>query len=434
MEILHMSAKETNQISVFEKLKDREIKQKEAGKMLNLSTRQIRNKLKEFRRLGAAALIHGSRGRPSNNQLDPVTRENAVCLIENKYPDFGPTLAAEKLQENHNLAINRETLRKIMIFAGLWQANKRKPTHRQWRERKECFGELIQLDGSDHDWFEGRAPNCTLLAFIDDATSRIMHLEFADETTLEVMRATKKYVQKHGLPHEFYVDRGKVFKVNLGNEEEDKITQYRRAIEELDSKLAYARSPQAKGRIERLFGTLQDRLVKELRLRGVSTIEKANEFVEKEYLPRHNEKYSIEPKSNTDLHKEAKGYDLDEILCLKETRILTADFTLRHNNRWYQLERKQKTLIFPRNEITVKTRLDGRISLSIRETNLFFHGIDKPIKTEMTQLVKQTVERKPCLAGRQAWKPPVDHPWRTKNRFEKAEVSTLLKAEVSTLV
>lgn len=422
METYQMSRKEINQISVFERLKNREIKHKEAAMILDLSTRQTKRKLKVFRRLGPKGLIHSSRGRPSNNQFDPETSKRALLLVENKYPDFGPTFASEKLEENHQLIVNHETLRLIMIEAGLWQAKRKKQTHRQWRERKECLGELIQLDGSDHDWFESRGgiPRCTLLAFIDDATSQITHLEFAGETTIGVMGATKRYIGKHGIPHELYVDRGKVFKVNLNNEEEDKITQYRRAVEELGSGLTYARSPQAKGRVERLFGTLQDRLVKELRLKGISTIDEANEFIEKEYLPKHNEKYSVEPRSNTNLHREAKGYDLDEILCIKETRVLTSDFTLRHKNIWYQLERKQKTLIFPRNEITIKTHLDGRTTLSIRKTPLFFHEIDKPIKEKQVQIIKQLVEKKP-------WVPPVDHPWRAQSIFKKAELSTLLE-------
>lgn len=406
METFQMSKKEINQIGIFEKLSDKEIKQKEAGMILGLSTRQIKRKLKAFRRLGAPALIHGSRGKPSNNQFDSQIKQRAIFLIENKYPDFCPTFASEKLEEIHKLVINRETLRLAMISAGLWQSRKRKPTHREWRERKECFGELIQLDGSDHDWFEGRAPRCTLLAFIDDATGKINHLEFAAETTFGVMGAAKAYIQRHGLPYEFYVDRGKVFKVNLGNEEEDKVTQYRRAIEELEGKLTYARSPQAKGRVERLFGTLQDRLIKELRLRGISTIEEANKFIEKEYLPKHNAKFAVEPKSNTNLHRELKEYDLDEIFCLRETRILTSDFTLRHKNIWYQLEKKQKTLVFPKNEITIKTHLDGRIRLSIRKTKLSFHEIAKPVSRE--QPIKQTVE----TVEKQIWKPAVDHPWR----------------------
>lgn len=405
METFQMNNKEANQISVFKKLQNREIKQKEAGMILGLSTRQIKRKLKMFRRFGVQALIHSSRGRPSNNRIDSAIRENIVCLIENKYPDFGPTLAAEKLQENHNLAISRETLRKAMISAGLWKAKKKKPTHRQWRERKECFGELIQLDGSDHNWFETRAPRSTLLAFIDDATSRLVHLEFAPETTIGVMGATKRYIQKYGLPHEFYVDRGKVFKVNLNNEEEDKITQYRRAVEELGGKLVYARSPQAKGRVERLFGTLQDRLVKELRLRGISTAIEANEFIQKEFLPFFNGKFAVEPKSKTDLHRRIEGYNLAEIFTVRETRILTCDFTIRYRNKWYQLEKKQKTLIFPKNEIIVKTNLDGKVCFSIRKTNLFFHEIDKPTKTENVKSIKPIIEKTP-------WKPAANHPWR----------------------
>ena len=429
MEILHMSHKEANQINIFEKLRSGEIKQKEAAKMLNLSTRQIRNKLESFRSLGAKALVHGSRGKPSNRQLDPEVKKEALALVENKYPDFGPTLASEKLEEIHNLIINHETLRLAMIKGGLWQTRRRRPTHRQWRERKECFGELIQLDGSEHDWLESRAPKCTLLAFIDDATSKVNHLEFAPETTLGVMGATLRYVQKHGLPYQFYVDRGKVFKVNLNNEEEDKITQYRRAIEEPGGKITYARSPQAKGRVERLFGTLQDRLVKELRLRNISTAEEANKFITKEFLPPFNEKFALEAKSKANLHREVKGYDLDEIFTIRETRVLTSDFTIRYKNKWYQMERRQKTLLFPKNDITVKTYLDGKIALSIRKTNLFFHEIDKPARGEKVRLAKtsQTAARKP-------WKPSVDHPWRKQNVFKKAEVSTLLKAEISTLV
>lgn len=405
METFPMSVKEISRISIFERLRDRNIKQKEASMILGLSTRQIRKKLKEFRRLGLQALIHSSRGKPSNNQLNPIIKQRAVSLIKNKYPDFGPTFAAEKLAENHKLIINRETLRLVMVAAGLWRVKAKKVHHRQWRERKGCLGQLVQLDGSDHNWFEDRAPRCTLLAFIDDATGRIMRLEFAPETTMGVMGATKRYIAKHGLPYEIYVDRGKVFKVNIHNEEEDKITQYRRAIEELGGRIIYARSPQAKGRVERLFGTLQDRLVKELRLKGISNIEEANRYVGEVYLPWHNERYAIDPKSKTNLHRATDGHDLNNIFCLKERRVLTADYTLRHKNKWYQLEKQQKTLIFPGNEIAVNTHLNGSITLSIRNTKLYSYEIDKPLGKEKTETIKQTIERKP-------WKPPVDHPWR----------------------
>lgn len=420
-----MSKKEANQTGVFERLAKKEIKQKEAGKMLNLSTRQIRKKLKEFRRLGPISLIHKLRGKPSNNHLDESLVNNALEIVKEKYPDFGPTFASEKLWENHGVKINSESLRLKMIKAGLWLAKVKKISHRSWRERKECLGELVQLDGSPHDWFEGRAPICTLLAFIDDSTSRVLHLEFAEEATLPVMQASKNYFEEYGLPRELYVDRGKVFKVNIHNEDEDKITQYRRAIEELGIKTIYARSPEAKGRVERLFGTLQDRLVKELRLKGMSDIKEANKFILNEYLLKHNAKYAICPKSNSDLHRKINGFNLDDILCLKEKRILNSDFTLRFKNKWFQLERKQNTLIFPKNEITVTTHLGGNIGISIRNTKLNYHVINKPLMIR-NQILMRQVNRIP-------WIPPINHPWRNMTiKKQKEELSTLLKAELST--
>lgn len=429
MEVFQMSRKEINQTGVFERLTKKEIKQKEAGKMLGLSTRQIRKKLKEFRRLGAISLIHRLRGKPSNNHLDERLVNKALDIVREKYPDFGPTFASEKLWENHRLKINSESLRQRMIKAGIWMSKAKKISHRSWRERKECFGELVQLDGSPHDWFEGRAPVCTLLAFIDDATSRVLHLEFANEATLPIMRASKNYFEKYGLPRELYVDRGKCFKVNIHNEDEDKVTQYRRAVEELGIKMTYARSPEAKGRVERLFGTLQDRLVKELRLKGVSDIREANSFILNEYLIKHNARYSIYPKSNSDLHRKIDGFNLDDILCLKEKRTLNSDFTLRFNNKWFQLERKQNTLIFPKNEITMTTHLNGDIGASVRNTKLNYHEINKPSETRTrNQMLITQVDRIP-------WIPPTNHPWRNFTiKKQKEELSTLLKAELSTFV
>jgi len=309
-----MSKKEIEQIPIFEDLKKKTIKQKHAAQLLNLSIRQIKRKLKNYRRFGAKSLLHANRGKPGNRQFDSIIVEQALSLIENYYPDFAPTFASEKLLENHNLLINRETLRQKMIKGGLWISKAKKVTHHKWRERKACFGELVQLDGSPHKWFEDRAPACCLLAFIDDSTSQILHLEFMpEEATIPVMKATKTYIELYGRPLELYVDRGKVFKVNLNNPDGEKITQYRRSLEELNIKVIYARSPQAKGRVERLFGTLQDRLVKELRLANISTMGEANDFVKNIYLPKHNQKFAVEAKEKQNLHKSMQGYDLDEI-------------------------------------------------------------------------------------------------------------------------
>lgn len=243
-----MSRKELDQVGIFERLKVKSMKQKEAAVVLGLSERQIREKLRLFRTLGPPSLIHRLRGKPSNNQLDPELGEKALRLVTDKYSDFGPTFAAEKLFEIDGVKINHETLRKKMVVAGLWQPKKQKIKHRQWRERKECLGELIQLDGSDHDWFEERAPRCDLLAFIDDATGNVLHLEFAAESTLGVMRSTKHYLDKHGRPVGLYTDRGGVYRVNQNNPEHDKLTQFERALGELDIEPIHARSPQAKGR------------------------------------------------------------------------------------------------------------------------------------------------------------------------------------------
>ena len=427
MEILSMSKREIEQISVFENLKNKSIKQKHAAKLLNLSVRQIQRKLKKYRELGTKGLIHSNRGKPSNRKLNLHLVDQALKLIEERYPDFGPTFAAEKLYEIHNIKINHETLRLRMIKEGLWKAKKRKQKHREWRERKECLGEFIQLDGSDHDWFEKRFKRCTLLAFIDDATSRILHLEFAKESTVEVMKSTKKYILKYGLPNELYVDRGKVFKVNLNNPDNDKLTQYQRAMSELSVEITHARSPQAKGRVERLFGTLQDRLVKELRLKDISTIKEANNFIENEYLPKHNQKYQVPAKSNTNLHREANNYNLDNILCIKEKRILTNDFTIRYKNRWFQLEKKQRTILFPKDEIIVVTHLDKKTELKIRNTNLFFHKIDKPA---VKGLVKTSIQKE-----KKPWKPPANHPWKRFNiKRQKDDISKLQKSDISILV
>lgn len=404
MKTLSMSRKEIDQISIFEDLKNRKMKQRQAALILNLSIRQIQRKLRGYRRLGAKSLIHGNRGRPGNRCLDPALVVQALSLIENRYPDFAPTFASEKLEEIHGLVINRETLRLKMTKAGLWLAKQKKTKHREWRERKACFGELIQLDGSSHHWLEDRAPSCTLLAFIDDATSQILYLEFvSEETTEAVMKATKTYLEQSGRPLELYVDRGKVFKVNLNNPDDEKITQYRRSLDELDIKVSYARSPQAKGRIERLFGTLQDRLVKELRLAGINTLEEADHFAQNIYLPKHNQKFAVSPKEEQNLHRSIEGYQLEEILNHREERILTNDFTIRYHNQWFQLAPRQATLLFPGNAITVVKYLDQTIKLKIRRMKLNFQEIPKPLTKAQPITIKKI--RKP-------WIPAVDHPWR----------------------
>lgn len=414
MELLTMSRKEIDQVSIFEKLKNKEIKQSDAAKMLDLSVRQVKRKLKEYRRIGAICLIHGNRGKTSNRCINEEKAKLAIKLVRENYSDFGPTFAGEKLLEIHNLKFDHETLRRLMIKEGLWKVKTvRITTKHFWRERKPCFGEMVQIDGSPHDWFEDRGEICTLIAFIDDATSDILWLEFAkSESTESLMRATRSYVEHFGKPAALYSDRGVVYKVNNNNPDNDKITQYGRAMSELHVKLIFARSPEAKGRVENLFGTLQDRLVKELRLANISTIEEANEFVQKDYVPKHNLKFAVEPKSETNLHEPINGYNLDNIFCLKEDRQIHSDNTVSYKTRFLQLEDKQPTIVRPKNIVTINESLNGSIEIYLRKTKLNFKELPKrPEKQNKPNILKE----------RKTYTPPANHPWR--KQYLKRDIS-----------
>lgn len=416
MELITMSRAELEQVGIFERLVKREMKQKEGSKLLDLSIRQVKRKVKEYRKAGAVSLIHGNRGRPSNRATDEEKVNEALLLIEKKYSDFGPTLASEKLEENHGIIINHETLRKLMIKESMRKVKTKKIIVKHfWRERKECFGEMVQLDGSPHPWFEDRAEPCTLIAFIDDATSNVLWLEFAEsESTESLMKSTGSYIEKFGRPASFYADRGVVYKVNLNNPDNERITQYGRAMNELHIKLINARSPEAKGRVENLFGTLQDRLVKELRLANISTMEEANKFVREIYLPKHNVRFAVKPKSETNLHKPVDGYDLDSILCLKEDRKINNDFTVSYKTRFIQLEEKQNTIVRPKNLVTICEHLDGTIEIYLRKTKLNFKELPKrPEKQNMVAKITILKERK-------LWIPPTNHPWRN---YRKRDIS-----------
>ena len=411
LELITMSRAELEQVGIFERLLKKEIRQKEGAKLLDLSLRQVKRKIKEYRKIGAVSLVHGNRGKPSNRVIDKELADKALTLIKENYPDFGPTFASEKLEENHGIIINHETLRKLMIKEGIWKPKTvRIVVKHFWRERKECFGEMVQLDGSPHHWFEDRAEPCTLIAFIDDATSKVLWLEFAEsESTMSLMVSTRNYIEKFGRPASFYADRGVVYKVNKDNPNGDKITQYKRALDELHTKLIHARSPQAKGRVENLFGTLQDRLVKELRMASISTIEEANKFVRKVYLPKHNAKFAVKPKSEINLHKSIDGYTLDDIFCLKDDRKINNDFTISYKTRFLQLEEKQNTIVRPKNIVTIIEHLDKTIEIFLRKTKLNFKELPKrPEKQKLTVTAKVTIFKE-----RKQWTPPTNHPWRT---------------------
>lgn len=376
-----MSFKEREQLKIFERLKRKEVTQKEAALKLGISIRWVRIKLKRYIAYGEAGLIHKNRGRTSPKQWSKKARGLAVNLLRNDWYGFGPTFASEQLLKRYGIRISKETLRKVMIQEGLWHSRKLKPKHRKRRERRSMFGMMAQFDGSPHNWFEGRGNPCTVLAFIDDATSAILWLEFAEsESYQSVNQATMNNLAHNCRAMEYYVDHGKTFAVNLNNEEHEKLTQWERALGELEIKVIHARSPQAKGRVERANQTLQDRLINEMRLAGVCSIEEANRFVrESSFIKDYNNRFAVPAAEQGDAHKSVQGYNLDDILCLRETRTLANDYTITFNKRIFQLEASIR--IRPGCKITVSTHLNGSISLSVDRTKLLFQELlSRPTK------------------------------------------------------
>ena len=373
-----MSRKEREQLKVFERLDAGEITQAAAAQMLNISDRWARKKLKRYRANGDSGLTHRNRGRPSLRRWNHDERSLTIDLLRSEWRDFGPTFVAEKLKELKGITISDETVRKMMISEGLWIPGKRRTKHRAWRERKKMIGVLVQLDGSPHDWFEGRAPKCTLLVFIDDATSKILWLEFVEGESFDgVASATKKYFEKYGRPVSFYTDFGSVFSVNLNNPERDKKTQFERIMKELLVEIIHARSPQAKGRVERANKTLQDRLVKEMRLLGISSIETANSYIKKgDFIAKHNAKFAVPPAIEGNAHRSIEEYDLHSVFCSQEERIVTNDFTIQYKRRVLQLEKDQPAIIRPKNRVIVCEHLDRKITVRIRNNQLNFREIN----------------------------------------------------------
>lgn len=415
-DLVVMTRKERDQIALFEQVKQKKLTQIQACSILKLSYRQIKRKFKRYLREGPDGLIHKGRGRESNRKLDQETIDRILEILKDQMQGFGPTFASEKLWELHGISINHETLRQIMIEYALWEPKRKYVKKHVWRERKHCLGELIQLDGSKHIWFGG--VYYTLLLFIDDATGRIMYAEFADEeTVIDIGKATQKYIKLHGRPIAIYVDRGKVFKINTGST--DHITQYHRMLTELNIELIFAYSPQAKGRVERSFGTHQDRLVKELQLAGITSIEKANKFLHQIYIPKHNAKFSVAPLSPVNVHRSAAEFNLNSIFCFKINRILKEDNTIVYKNRWFQLDKKQPVILRIKQTIQVAISFDGTIKLMAQNKWLFFKEIPKRL---------QRAKHEKIYKERKYQKPPPDHPWRQSwsSRVD-SDISTLHK-------
>ncbi|MFH1183413.1 MAG: ISNCY family transposase [Chloroflexota bacterium] len=417
-ERLNMSNGDIDRLRIIRNTIDGKLKWSEASKMLELGKRQVGRLCAQVRSEGNRGILHGLRGQPSNNRLDEELLGQALSALHNPLWDgFGPGFSQEKLDGYYGIRLGKTTVRNLMILTNLWVVHRRGTRHRAWRERRACVGMLVQLDGSDHDWFEGRGPRCVLIIYIDDATSRILYGEFVHvEDTLTLMRTTKTYLDRWGRPVAYYVDKDSVYNINRQAaieeylRDEQPMTQFKRAMSELGVEVILANSPQAKGRVERGFETHQDRLVKELRLAGISTMEQANQFLWKVYIPEHNRRFAVDPAEPVDVHKALlPGHDLDAILAIQIQRQVQNDFTIRHRNRFYQLEEKQPVRLYRKADITVQEHLDGSMHLVFKNRALAFHPIaQRPFRP-------RCAASKPSdPTGKHPWpnKPPLDHSWR----------------------
>jgi hypothetical protein len=428
MEQLTMSNREIDKLKVIQNTIDGKLTWPQAAQTLSLSERQVGRICAKVRSEGNGGVIHGLRGRESNNKLPKALIAEAVRLVEQHYPDFMPTFANEQLFERHSIRISVNTLRKAMIGYGLYNPKRQKPKHRNWRERRPCVGMLVQLDGSEHDWFEGRGPKCALLVFIDDATSRILYARFITvEDTENLMRCTKAYLKTQGRPVAIYVDKDSIYKINrqasIDEELRDEmpLSQFTRAMGALEIDMIFANSPQAKGRVERGFRTHQDRLVKELRLAGISDMAAANKFLEAIYISKHNGKFAVAPASRTNAHRALlRIHKLDGILCVKLNRTLANDYTLRYKNRFLQVTDGQDIRIRPGNVVTAEERLDGSLRLKFKGTYLRYKAIEKRTQkgyyaANPSKLAK--VNGKLPAGGSSI--PGKNHPWRRFDWLKK---------------
>jgi len=413
-----MSLKEVKKYDIIKKLINKDLNGSDAADLLSMTVRHIRRLKQKVKQFGIKGLIHGNRDRVGNRNMPNQERQSIVKLLREHYHDFGPTFAAEKLEERHGIKRDKGTVRSIMIDEGLRQPKqKKKEKRREWRQRKASEGEMIQYDGSYEHWFESRGEKCCLLASIDDANSRVWAKFDEHEGVEPTFNFWRDYIERFGKPYSIYVDKFSTYSMNhkLAKENPDTLTQFERAMKNgLNIEIIHAHSPEAKGRVEKLFKTLQDRLVKELRLNNISTITEANRFLEEEFLPKFNAKFMVEPRTNANLHKALSGKEkskLDSIFSRQYERVVRNDFTIDHKKNCYQLEKNQPATICKRDIVTVEERMDQTIHFKLRGKYLNCKLLpEKPKKINAS-------EAQWVIAASSTYKPPADHPWRQRAKL-----------------
>jgi len=391
--VLALSKKEVDRLMIINQIEDNQLTVQQAAGLIGISERQTYRILKRIRAEGVKGIIHKLRGRESNRVYPKELKKEIINIYRKQYWDYGPTLYSEMLTEYHNISLNRETVRRWLREESITTSLRKKRPHRRKRERRSCYGELIQLDGSYHDWFEGRGAECCLLNFVDDATGRL-YLKFAiSENTQDVLQSMWEYVKANGIPRSIYTDRASVYYA------EGKLTDFGRAMKELGVELIFAKSPQAKGRVERSNRTLQDRLIKALRREGISNIAEANNFLQKKFIKGFNKRFAIEQKA-ANVHRSAKEYKLQEVFCFKTNRQVRNDYTINLSGGYIQLLKGASPLPRPKQDITVSKFFNGEIHIYFNGQELNFTELDS----------------KPGKKGYRIIKPPKDHPFRKMNQ------------------
>ena len=404
-----MSRIDRLRLEIFARVKSGQLTRRRAAELLGLSYRQTLRVYARYFRRGAAGLGHRLRGRPSNHRRDVSHRRQVLALYRKSYAGFGPTLAAEQMLEREKVSVNHETLRKWLLSERMWKTSRRGQTHRSRRERRACVGELVQLDGSPHAWREDRGARMTLIEFVDDATGLAYGRFYPEETTESVMDCLERYIRRNGVPRALYVDKDSIYVVNNREptgaeilENREPVTQFGRAAAELGIEIILANSPQAKGRVERVHGTQQDRLVKLLRLEGIDTMGASNDYLEEHYWTAYNRKFARPAAEAADLHRKLPA-DLAEVLCLKEPRTVGKDWCVCYERRVLQIAARHQSLGLAGRRVEVRRYLDGRVAVHFGGRFLEH--------AELTVRPAPHTGKLPALENRKAYKPSSDHPY-----------------------
>jgi transposase len=410
-----MSEREVRRAGVFQRVRGKELKLVEAAEVLGLSYRQAKRQYRRYREGGSKALVHGNAGKRSNQAKSAKLRRRILTLVKKHYSGnpgerFGPTLAAEHLAEDHQVEVDAETLRRWMLEEGLWTRERRRKAFRQRRERRAHFGELVQMDGSFHDWLEERGARGCLLNMVDDATSTSQGKFAAEETTWGVADTLRGWVEVYGIPRALYVDWKTVYHsqptLRQRMEGTVPVSQFGKMCAKLGIELIGANSPQAKGRVERGHGTHQDRLIKKLRLKHIDDYDAANEYLEGSYRVQHNARYAVAARESADYHlRVPPRLDLEQVFCLEEERKVSLDWVVQYNCRWLQIEKEgQRTLVQAGNTVVVREHRDGSLTLLMNQHKLRWHELaERPKRWVTAEIPKRRIVRRP---------PAPDHPWK----------------------